>query len=72
MAKEEFKKNHSRKRQAVQSGGAGGVWSLGFVGALVYFLHFHSGTFWLVLMALFKAVLWPAYLVYYLLHFMRI
>jgi len=53
-------------------GGGGGIWFMGFVGTLVYFLHFHSGTFWLVLVAVFKAIFWPAYLVYYGWHFMRI
>jgi len=48
-------------------GGAGGIWLLGFIGALVYYLHTHSGTFWLVLLAIMKAVVWPAFLVYHLL-----
>lgn len=50
-----------------KAGGAGGVWFLGFLGALVYYLHTHSGTFWLVVVAVVKAVLWPAFLVYHLL-----
>jgi len=62
----------SRKNSAVKAGGMGGIWFLGFVGALIYYLNFHSGTFWLVVLAFIKAILWPAYLVYYLLHFMRI
>lgn len=61
-----------RASGGVRNGGAGGLWFLGFVGTLVYFLHVHSGTFWLVVLAFWKAVFWPAYLVYYLLHFMRI
>jgi hypothetical protein len=48
-------------------GGAGGIWFLGFIGALIYYLHTHSGTFWLVLVAIMKAVVWPAFLVYHLL-----
>ncbi len=59
-------------RGIVKSGGAGGFWFLGFIGTLVYFLHFHSGTFWLVLLATFKAVFWPAFLVYYSLAYMKI
>jgi hypothetical protein len=47
--------------------GAGGIWFLGFIGALVYYVHTHSGTFWLVLVAIMKAVVWPAFLVYHLL-----
>jgi hypothetical protein len=54
-------------RGIVNKGGAGGIWFLGFVGALVYYLHTHSGTFWLVLLAIMKAVVWPTLLVYHLL-----
>lgn len=50
---------------------AGGGWFLGFIGALVYYLHVHSGSFWLVLVAFFKAAFWPAYLVYHLMTFLR-
>jgi hypothetical protein len=47
--------------------GTGGLWFLGFIGALVYYLHTHSGTFWLVLLAIMKSVLWPAFVVYHVL-----
>ena len=59
-------------KNAARCGGAGGIWFLGFIGTLVYFIHFHSGSFWLVLVAIFKALFWPAFLAYYALHFMRI
>jgi hypothetical protein len=49
------------------TGGAGGIWFLGFIGALIYYVHTHSGTFWLVLVAIMKAVVWPAFLVFHLL-----
>ena len=55
------------KRKAGAAGGAGGIWFFGFIGALVYYIHTHSGTFWLVLVALMKAVVWPAFLVYHVL-----
>lgn len=48
-------------------GGVGGVWFLAFLGAFAYYLHTHSGTVWLVLVAFTKAVFWPAFLVYHLL-----
>ncbi len=48
-------------------GGAGGGWFLGFIGALVYYLHTHSGSLWLVLVAIGKALFWPAFLVFKLL-----
>lgn len=49
------------------AGPLGGIWFLGFLGAFVYYIHTHSGTFWLVLVAFMKAVVWPALLVYHLL-----
>jgi len=52
-------------KAVTRCGGAGGLWFMGFIGTLAYFLHVHSGTFWLVLVALWKAVFWPAYLTYY-------
>lgn len=64
-------KRSSNSRQAAQTTGAGGIWFLGFVGALVYYMHFHSGTVWLVLVGIFKAIFWPAYLVYELLKFLN-
>ena len=54
-------------RRNVKSGGAGGLWFLGFLGALVYYIHTHSGTFWLVVLAFVKSVLWPAFVVYHVL-----
>ena len=50
-----------------QPAGAGGGWFLGFIGALIYYLHTHSGSLWLVLVAIVKALFWPAFLVFKLL-----
>ena len=54
-------------RSIANKGGAGGLWFLGFIGALIYYLHTHSGTFWLVAVAILKALVWPTFLVYHLL-----
>jgi hypothetical protein len=51
----------------VASGGAGGLYFLGFLGALVYYIHYHSGTFWLVVLGILKALVWPAFVVYHIL-----
>ena len=45
------------------SGPAGAVYGLGFVGAAVYFIG-HAGTFWIGVLGLLKAIVWPAILVY--------
>lgn len=73
MTKETNSKNIIIKNRTIrQNGGAGGVWFLGFVGTLVYYMHFHSGSFKLVVLAFFKATFWLAYLVFYALRFMKI
>ena len=57
----------SSGKQAVSRGGAGGLWFLGFLGAFVYYIHYHSGTFWLVVLAFLKSLVWPAFVVYHVL-----
>ena len=47
--------------------GAGGLWFLGFIGALAYYIRFHSGSFWLVVLAIMKSIVWPAFVVYHVL-----
>jgi len=47
-------------------GGAGGIYCLGFLGALVYYLQTSTG-FWPSVLAILKAAVWPALLVYHLL-----
>ena len=44
---------------------ASGSW--GSSARLVYYIHFHSGTFWLVVLAFLKSLLWPAFVVYHVL-----
>ena len=60
-------KKQRARSNTVRNGGAGGIWFLGFIGALCYYLHTHSGTFWLVLLALMKSVVWPAFVVFHVL-----
>lgn len=57
----------SKSRPAARGGPAGGIYFLGFLGALVYYIHTHSGTFWLVFLAFLKALVWPAFVVYHVL-----
>ncbi len=53
------------------NGTSGTIYGLGFVGALVYFLQ-HSAGFWPSILAILKAFVWPAMLVYNLLKFLQI
>lgn len=56
-------------RTIVQKGGDA-VYGLGVIGALVYYLQ-HAGTFWDGLVGVFQALLWPAFVVYYLLGYLK-
>jgi hypothetical protein len=51
--------------------GTGAVYGLGFIGALVYFIQ-SASSFWDGLYGVFQAVVWPAYLVYGLLHYLKL
>jgi hypothetical protein len=48
---------------------SGGVYGFAFIGALVYFIG-HAATFWAGLLGFFKALVWPAFLVYALMKHM--
>ena len=48
----------------------GGVYGLAFVGALVYYI-VHAGTFWIGVLGFFKALVWPAMLVYKLMEMLK-
>lgn len=43
--------------------GGGAVYGLGFIGALVYFIG-TATTFWMGVLGILKAIVWPAMLVY--------
>ncbi|MBX4191048.1 hypothetical protein KW794_03085 [Candidatus Saccharibacteria bacterium] len=57
-----------KKWKKGKMGGGNGdmVWFLGMIGAAVYFLHTTTGI-WPSIVALLKALVWPAFLVYHLL-----
>jgi hypothetical protein len=46
--------------------GSGAVYGLGLIGALVYNISQASG-FWMVILAILKSLVWPAFLVFHLL-----
>jgi len=50
--------------------GAGAVYGLGFIGALIYFIQ-TAHSFWDGLYGVFQAFVWPAYLVYGLFRHLR-
>ena len=50
--------------------GGGAVYGLGFIGALIYFIQ-HAPTFWIGVLGVLKAIVWPAMLAYDLLGFLK-
>jgi hypothetical protein len=50
----------------VHNHAGGGVYGLGFIGALVYYISTATG-FWMGVLGVLKAIVWPAFLVYGLL-----
>jgi len=61
--------NMERPRPVGPTGGA--VYGLGLIGALVYYLQ-QAHSFWPIILAILKALVWPALLVYDALKFMHL
>jgi hypothetical protein len=63
---------HYDKKCRCKSGhsNVGVSYGLGFVGALVYYFHGVT-TFWTGVVAILKAAVWPAFLVYHLMVFLK-
>jgi len=52
------------------AGVSSGVYGLAFIGALVYYIQ-HADTFVMGLYGLIKAMLWPAFVIYKLLEYLK-
>jgi hypothetical protein len=50
-------------------GGGGAVYGLGLIGALIYYIQQAEG-FWMGVLGILKALVWPAFVVYDLLKFL--
>jgi len=48
------------------SGCSGAIYGLGFIGAVVYYISYAT-SFWMGVLGVLKAIVWPAFLVYELL-----
>jgi hypothetical protein len=60
-----------QKTKIIRQGGASeAVYGLGLIGALVYYIS-HATTFLLGVLGFFKAIVWPAILVYELLKYLH-
>ncbi len=48
---------------------SGAIYFFGFIGAVVYYIS-HAAGFWMGVLGILKAIVWPAFLVYELLKFL--
>lgn len=65
------KSDENKKMKYVKHGGGGAVYGLGFVGALFYFLG-NAHSFVDVVVGILKSCLWPAFLIFKLLVFLKV
>jgi len=62
MDRKKFKESKI-KYISVNHCGAGAVYGLGFIGAAIYYISI-AKTFWMGVLGVLKAIVWPAFLVY--------
>ena len=61
---------HTKTKVIHENGASGAVYGLGLIGALVYYIS-HATTFLLGVLGFFKAIVWPAMLVYEVLKYLQ-
>ena len=59
------------KQEINQGASSGAVYSLGLIGAAIYFIS-QATTFWLGVLGFLKALAWPAFMVYEALKFLGV
>lgn len=64
------KQDHCERKKRYSGGASAPVYGLGLIGALVYYLP-HATTLLAGVLGFFKAIFWPAMLVYKLLEFLK-
>ncbi|MBD3311817.1 MAG: hypothetical protein GF349_05020 [Candidatus Magasanikbacteria bacterium] len=56
-------------KKLCQTGSAGAVYGLGMIGAIIYYIS-HTTGFWVGVLGILKAFVWPAFLVFELMKFL--
>ena len=60
----------SGKKPNANNGACGAVYFFGLIGSAVYFIQ-HAATFWAGVLGFLKAIVWPAFLIYKALEFLK-
>ena len=58
-----------REKKYYHCGGSGVIYGSGFVGAVIYYIS-TATSFWMGVLGVLKAIVWPAFLVYELFKFL--
>lgn len=61
----------NQKQRKINSGGGNAVYSLGMIGALIYYLSTASG-FWVGVLGVLKAIVWPAFVIFELMKYLHL
>ncbi len=61
---------HEKKTVVKDCGMSGGIYGMAFIGAAIYFVQ-HAATFWMGILGILKAIIWPVLLIYNLLDFLK-
>jgi len=56
-------------KNSIHCGSGGAIYGLGFIGAVVYYVS-NATSFWMGVLGILKAIVWPAFLVYELLKYL--
>lgn len=67
---EKWANSCGQKKMGGGGAAGGGLYGLGFLGAAIYFIS-NATTFWIGVLGVLKALVWPAFLVYKLLEFFK-
>jgi hypothetical protein len=62
--------DHKREKGMNYNGILGGIYGMAFIGGVVYYIQ-HATTFWAGVLGIFKALIWPAVLMYKVLELLK-
>jgi hypothetical protein len=68
--KDSSKQRYERMKAMRHDGVFGGVYGMAFIGAAIYFIQ-HAAGFWSGVFGFFKALFWPAVLMYKVLEYLK-
>jgi len=66
-----MKKEVKCKKYSCEGGCGGAVYGLGFLGSAIYYISTATG-FWMGVLGILKAIVWPAFLIFELLKFLGV